>query len=211
MTLTMEAPVPVFDDEATDRKLAIICSKGSLDMAYPGLVLANAALGEGIETHLFFTFWGMDMVNKATQHDLQFTPLGNTAMHMPPGLGKLSSWWREPLTEHLWSRTNRSTVVWNLLPNEHAAAWDPPSRANEVTAVFLSPGRDGELKPVAHWNKALKGALVAHLVSNPSHVPEDLEGWEHPAGFRLDPTCLSELENREDPEGTPAQLRFVPL
>jgi peroxiredoxin family protein len=26
-------------------------------MAYPGLVLANAALGEGVETHLFFTFW----------------------------------------------------------------------------------------------------------------------------------------------------------
>ena len=36
-------------------KLCIICSKVSLDMAYPGLVLANAALEEGIETHLFFT------------------------------------------------------------------------------------------------------------------------------------------------------------
>jgi len=41
--------IPSFDDEAsTGRKLAIICSKGTLDMAYPGLVLANAALGEGI-------------------------------------------------------------------------------------------------------------------------------------------------------------------
>ena len=49
--------VPTFDDDtATGRKLAIICSKGNLDMAYPGLVLANAALGEGVETHLFFTF-----------------------------------------------------------------------------------------------------------------------------------------------------------
>ncbi|HSJ26665.1 MAG TPA: DsrE/DsrF/DrsH-like family protein, partial [Acidimicrobiia bacterium] len=60
MTLTTEsAPVPAFaDDLEVTRKLCIICSKGSLDMAYPGLVLANAALGEGIETHLFFTFWG---------------------------------------------------------------------------------------------------------------------------------------------------------
>ena len=35
-------------------------------MAYPGLVLANAALGEGVETHLFFTFWGFDMITKST-------------------------------------------------------------------------------------------------------------------------------------------------
>ncbi|MGA7226952.1 MAG: DsrE/DsrF/DrsH-like family protein [Acidimicrobiia bacterium] len=83
MTTTMEAPVPAFDDEATDRKLAIICSKGSLDMAYPGLVLANAALGEGIETHLFFTFWGFDMINKETMSHLKFTPVGNPATHMP--------------------------------------------------------------------------------------------------------------------------------
>jgi peroxiredoxin family protein len=86
MTLTIEAPVPVFDDEATDRKMAIICSKGSLDMAYPGLVLANAALGEGIETHLFFTFWGFDIINKETMGHLHFTPVGNPATHRSPML-----------------------------------------------------------------------------------------------------------------------------
>ena len=76
--------VPSFDDEAgSGRKLAIICSKGNLDMAYPGLILANAALGEGVETHLFFTFWGFDIINKATMGDLKFTFVGNTAMHMP--------------------------------------------------------------------------------------------------------------------------------
>lgn len=76
--------VPSFDDAAgSGRKLAIICSKGNLDMAYPGLILANAAVGEGIETHLFFTFWGFDIINKATMGDLKFTFVGNTAMHMP--------------------------------------------------------------------------------------------------------------------------------
>jgi peroxiredoxin family protein len=90
MTETTTAPiVPSFDDAATDRKLAIICSKGSLDMAYPGLILANAALGEGVETHLFFTFWGFDMINKKTMGDLKFTPLGNPATHMPQGMGGL--------------------------------------------------------------------------------------------------------------------------
>jgi peroxiredoxin family protein len=90
MTTTATAPiVPFFGTGPADRKLAIICSKGNLDMAYPGLVLANAALGEGIETHLFFTFWGFDMINKKTMADLKLTLLGNTAMHVPQGLGGL--------------------------------------------------------------------------------------------------------------------------
>jgi len=89
-TETAPAIVPSFDDEAAaGRKLAIICSKGSLDMAYPGLILANAALGEGVETHLFFTFWGFEMINKKTMGDLKMTMLGNTATHVPQGLGGL--------------------------------------------------------------------------------------------------------------------------
>jgi peroxiredoxin family protein len=86
MTSTQDAIVPKFDnDEETGRKLAIICSKGNLDMAYPGLILANAALGEGVEVHLFFTFWGFDMITKSRMNDLKFSPAGNTAMHMPMG------------------------------------------------------------------------------------------------------------------------------
>ncbi len=78
--------VPNFDDAtATGRKLAIICSKGNLDMAYPGLILGNAALGEGVETHLFFTFWGFDMIAKKRMNNLKFSPVGNTAMHLPVG------------------------------------------------------------------------------------------------------------------------------
>ena len=94
MTTTTPAPtaaplVPSFGEDKTDRKLAIICSKGNLDMAYPGLILANAALGEGVHVDLFFTFWGFDMINKKTMGDLKFTMLGNTATHMPQGLGGL--------------------------------------------------------------------------------------------------------------------------
>jgi peroxiredoxin family protein len=86
MTAMQEAIVPKFDDDEHEgRKLAIICSKGNLDMAYPGLILANAALGEGVETHLFFTFWGFDMIIKSRMNDLKFSPTGNTAMHMPVG------------------------------------------------------------------------------------------------------------------------------
>jgi peroxiredoxin family protein len=83
-------PVPTFEDEATEgRKLCIICSKGSLDMAYPGLILANAALGEGVEVHLFFTFWGFEIITEKTMDRLQFTPVANPATHMPTAVSGL--------------------------------------------------------------------------------------------------------------------------
>ena len=97
MTTETKPQVPAFMTEGSDRKICFICSKGNLDMAYPALIMANGAVGEGIETHIFFTFWGMDMINKKTMHDLKFTLMGNTAMHppghfgmsMPQGLGGL--------------------------------------------------------------------------------------------------------------------------
>ena len=74
------------------RKMAFICSKGNLDMAYPALIMGNAALGEGIEVHIFFTFWGLDIVNTKLNHKLQFTMAGNTAMHMNE-LGRIKPGW----------------------------------------------------------------------------------------------------------------------
>ncbi|MBT8212889.1 MAG: DsrE/DsrF/DrsH-like family protein [Acidimicrobiia bacterium] len=81
--------MPTFADKETDRHMAIICSKGALDMAYPGLILANAALSEGVEVDLFFTFWGLDMVNKKKTDHLKFTPVGNPATGMPQMIGGL--------------------------------------------------------------------------------------------------------------------------
>jgi peroxiredoxin family protein len=91
MTMTDTAPaiVPDFGDDAEQRKMAFVCSKGTLDMAYPALIMASGALEQGVETHLFFTFWGMDMINKETMGHLKFTPVGNTATHMPQALTPL--------------------------------------------------------------------------------------------------------------------------
>lgn len=77
---------------AGPRKMAFICSKGNLDMAYPALIMGNAALGEGVEVHIFFTFWGLDIINKKQNQKLKFTMLGNTAMHMPE-LAKMRPGW----------------------------------------------------------------------------------------------------------------------
>ena len=75
--------------EESNRKLCIICSKGTLDMAYPGLVLANAALMEGVDVMLFFTFWGLDMINKKKLTHLQVSPIGNPSMGIPNAIGGL--------------------------------------------------------------------------------------------------------------------------
>ena len=86
----------MFDDEKT-RKLSIICSKGTLDMAYPGLVLANAALMEGIDVTIFFTFWGLDMITKKKMDHLKVSPIGNPSMGIPnavaglPGMTNLAT------------------------------------------------------------------------------------------------------------------------
>jgi peroxiredoxin family protein len=64
------------------RKVAFICSKGTLDMAYPALVMGWAALGNGIDVTIFFTFWGMDIITKARQDKLEIAPVANTSMKM---------------------------------------------------------------------------------------------------------------------------------
>jgi peroxiredoxin family protein len=64
------------------RKIAFICSKGNLDMAYPALVMGWAALGNGIDITIFFTFWGLDMINKKRVDHLEIAPVANTSMKM---------------------------------------------------------------------------------------------------------------------------------
>jgi peroxiredoxin family protein len=64
-----------------EKKLAIIATKGSLDWAYPPLILASTASALGYETEIFFTFYGLAMLKKKL--NLQVSPLGNPAMPMP--------------------------------------------------------------------------------------------------------------------------------
>ena len=71
------------------RKIAIICSKGSLDMAYPGLILANAARMSGIDAMLFFTFWGLDVLRKDRIDGLHVATVGNPSLPIPTLLGGL--------------------------------------------------------------------------------------------------------------------------
>ena len=64
-----------------EKKLAIIATKGTLDWAYPPLILASTAAALGYETQIFFTFYGLRLLEKKLT--LQVSPLGNPGMPMP--------------------------------------------------------------------------------------------------------------------------------
>ncbi|MEM1943210.1 MAG: DsrE/DsrF/DrsH-like family protein [Candidatus Caldarchaeum sp.] len=83
-TLSTQAKKP----EQTS-KLCIILSKGTLDMAYPAFMLANAAAVMGYEVHIFFTFWGMDVINRKKIDSLKIASVGNPGLPMPNILGIL--------------------------------------------------------------------------------------------------------------------------
>ena len=51
-------------------------------MAYPALIMGWAALGNGLDVTLFFTFWGMDMINEKRVDHLEIAPVANTSMKM---------------------------------------------------------------------------------------------------------------------------------
>jgi peroxiredoxin family protein len=64
-------------------KLAIIATKGTLDWAYPPLILATTAAALGWDVGIFFTFYGLNIIHKEKSKHLQVAPLGNPAMPMP--------------------------------------------------------------------------------------------------------------------------------
>lgn len=101
-------------------------------------------------------------------------------------LGRLSTWWRPAIDRVMAQRIAAVGVLWNLLPNEHDAAWSSPTGVTVCTVRFADRRSDGTLATVAHWNKLLKGALVRHLVREQVARPEELADWDHPAGYRFD-------------------------
>lgn len=66
-----------------ESKAAFIASKGTMDMAYPPLILASTAAAMDIESAIFFTFYGLDILHKKKNKKLKVPPLANPAMPVP--------------------------------------------------------------------------------------------------------------------------------
>jgi len=70
----------------SEKKLAIIATKGTLDWAYPPFILASTAAALGYEVEIFFTFYGLQLLKK--DMNLEVSPLGNPGMPMPMAMDK---------------------------------------------------------------------------------------------------------------------------
>jgi peroxiredoxin family protein len=73
----------------SNRKVAIICSKGGLDEVYPALILANGARMAGIDAFVFFTFFGLDAITESKVDHLHVNLAGNPASPVPTVLSGL--------------------------------------------------------------------------------------------------------------------------
>ncbi len=95
--------------------VAIIASKGTLDMAYPPLILASAAAAMGEEVEVFFTFYGLNIIRKGGAEHLQVAPVANPAMPVPmpnilgmlPGMTPAATWM---MRTQYFARHNVATI-----------------------------------------------------------------------------------------------------
>ena len=102
--------------DAAARKTAIIASKGTLDWAYPPLILATTAAACGMETHVFFTFYGLNIIHRDFERKLKVSPVGNPAMPMPvpmpnivtalPGMGPMAT----QMMKSMFKKKNVATI-----------------------------------------------------------------------------------------------------
>ena len=68
---------------ATTKRLGIIAGHGTLDAAYPPLILATSAAAMEMEAAIFFTFYGLEIVKKGKADKLRVAPIANPAMPVP--------------------------------------------------------------------------------------------------------------------------------
>ena len=81
-------------------KVSVIISRGSLEGVYPGLIMANGARMEGIDANVFFTFFGLDAINRAKHDHVKVATVGE------PGLAPRHLAGRIPRHVHRWSPTS---------------------------------------------------------------------------------------------------------
>ncbi|MGM0605310.1 MAG: DsrE/DsrF/DrsH-like family protein [Halobacteriota archaeon] len=75
------------DDD--QKKMTIVATKGTFDMAYPPLILASTAAAFGWDVVVFHTFWGLDILHEEKSKNLKLSAVGNPSMPMPNALAAL--------------------------------------------------------------------------------------------------------------------------
>ena len=103
---TLESRIEDLESELADlraaeiedsQQMVIIATKGTLDMAYPPLILASTAAAFGWDVMVFHTFWGLEILHEDHSKDLQLSSVGNPNLPIPnaiaalPGMDRVTS------------------------------------------------------------------------------------------------------------------------
>ncbi len=75
--LLTEDVSPAAEAEPRRKRLALVASKGTLDQAYPPLILATTAASLGWEAGIYFTFYGLDILHQERFRKLKMASLAN--------------------------------------------------------------------------------------------------------------------------------------
>jgi peroxiredoxin family protein len=77
--------------ENRPRRLALVAAKGTLDAAYPPLILATTAASLGWEVGIYFTFYGLDILHDKRHRKLKMASLANPSgpIRLPNLLGAI--------------------------------------------------------------------------------------------------------------------------
>ena len=95
------------DDGGNTQKMVILATKGTLDMAYPPLILASTAAAFGYDVTVFHTFWGLEILHEEHSKDLQLSSVGNPNMPVPNAIAAL------PGMDRMTTRLMRNRIADN--------------------------------------------------------------------------------------------------
>ncbi|AEH39440.1 DsrE/DsrF/DrsH-like family protein [Halopiger xanaduensis] len=85
----LEESVANLDEGDDQKKMTIVATQGSFDMAYPPLILASTAAAFGWDVVVFHTFWGLDILHEEKSKDLKLSAVGNPNMPVPNAVAAL--------------------------------------------------------------------------------------------------------------------------
>ncbi len=93
----LEASLADSDTGDDQKKMTIVATQGSFDMAYPPLILGSTAAAFGWDVVVFHTFWGLDILHEEKSKNLKLSAVGNPNMPVPnavaaiPGMDRMAT------------------------------------------------------------------------------------------------------------------------
>ncbi|MEF8852227.1 MAG: DsrE/DsrF/DrsH-like family protein [Haloarculaceae archaeon] len=139
----LEETVAELEAETADdgKKMTIIATKGTFDMAYPPLILASTAAAFGWDVVVFHTFWGLDILHEEKSRELKLSAVGNPNMPVPNALAALPG--MDRVTTRMMERRvdeNNTATVEELI--ETAIDQDVEFQACQMTIDLMDYDED---------------------------------------------------------------------